>query len=332
MDAKKPLATKPATTVDWKAALWEAAKRKRLVIFCGSGISVDTPSNLPQWDDLIASIANAAKDVDIALMGSAKANLKLYREVKSLASKNPTQVAYAIRTRMIELQSQYPSYQVSQRFVDRFRSVFSRAEPNEYHRTIVSTAYQHIVTTNYDTLLETAADSAKHRQFALRAFGFKEQRNIAYAMYNRLSCIIHAHGTLNDLGETLENLVFTSEDYSRVSRRYPGFRLTLESLFLQNTILFVGYGASDPHIEGVLEELAFAMEFAKSGDSEQHFLVMKRKKTTEILRQTKRSMRVKLIELDEYGDVLSLLKELQQAFPRTRENGPVANILPPTHS
>src|SRR6185369_4160848 len=50
--------------------------------------------------------------------------------------------------------------------------------------------------------------------------------------------------------------VLGSRDYQDLLFRTPGYRQFLETLFASYTVLFVGFGGSDPNLEGVLDRLA----------------------------------------------------------------------------
>ena len=61
--------------------------------------------------------------------------------------------------------------------------------------------------------------------------------------------ILKAHGTLEDES----SMVFTSEDYRRITHANPAFNQMLSAILLSNSVLFVGYSLSDPNFRLLLE-------------------------------------------------------------------------------
>ena len=101
--------------------------------------------------------------------------------------------------------------------------MFYGAIPCDYHKTIVATNYRHIITTNYDALLEKAAKQEGYTSLLTRAYSYTEQQNLSMAIYSGKTAIIHAHGKIADI--KLDQFVLTEEAIFAIMKHNPGFRL-----------------------------------------------------------------------------------------------------------
>ena len=294
--------------------LCQLAKDGQLIIFVGSGISIG--SGLPKWDEFLEKFIEFCKEL--------RATYSKYPEVQSIFSdtllndaarqtrSHPTHVATVLKERMAALPSRI-STNVEKDFKRWFFKLFSDAEPNAQHHWIASTNYPYILTSNYDILLE---DAAKAVGAPYASISFYEKGLIAETLYNQTPAIIHVHGTAYDA--VLDKVVFTSEDYIRIIKKgEPGFSFALQSLFLRYSTLFVGYGASDPHLEDLMEEFAYFFDFEDSEHMSKNYLVVLREKAQTILDAYKKRMRTELIVIDDFRQYESLLKKINLASPRS---------------
>ncbi|WP_339067195.1 SIR2 family protein [Teredinibacter turnerae] len=90
----------------------------------------------------------------------------------------------------------------------------------------------------------------------------------------------------------------------------------MQSLFLRYSTLFVGYGASDPHLEDLLEEFAYFFDFSESKNMSKNYLVVLRDKNQAVLEAYKKKMRTELVVIDKFDDYEKLLKDINIAAPR----------------
>ena len=116
------------------------------------------------------------------------------------------------------------------------------ARPTEVHRSIVDTPYACVLTTNFDTLIEDAY-AAWGRHGRPKAPTGIELANHGTLLLDRTFFVLKAHGTLEDSA----SLVFTSDDYRRISFATPAFEAMLSAIFLSYALLFVGYSLGDPN-------------------------------------------------------------------------------------
>jgi hypothetical protein len=194
--------------------------------------------------------------------------------------------------------------------------MFNQKTPNILHSLIVKTSYPFILTSNYDTLFEDAAYTEGFNDLASSIYTYKDQLEIMSAIYNNKQCIIHIHGTATTLN--IDELIFTKEDYNKIIlKKYEGFSFALRILFTRYSTLFLGYGASDPHLEEVLEELAefFPLE-DKTFTLPESYLVTMRDKADSIMEAYKNRVRTNLIVIDDFSQYQDLLSHLQNKNPR----------------
>ena len=228
----------------------------------------------------------------------------------------PERVASVLKDWIVEVNNS-TNENLQKYFTSWMFSKFSSGEPNENHKLIVGTNYNFILTSNYDNLLEKAARIGKFEEINRNTYSYKDKSTydkLASRIYSDSPTLIHVHGDLH--GIALDEFVFTSEDYVKIVRNYPGFRMMLQSLFLKYSVLFVGYGGSDPHLESFMEEIAYFMNWSMLPELPRYYMVLKRKKAGAILNKYKSKLRTTIIEIDEYKEMTSLLRRLKLAAPR----------------
>lgn len=124
---------------------------KRLSIFAGSGISVD--SGLPTWDGLVDRYIESCRVLNTTLDPEYQFT-DIIDDAKNFKGKNLVETITALKEKVSECERAG----VNTDFLDSdLNEIFSGKTFNEYHSAIVSTSYNHIITTNYDELLESAA-------------------------------------------------------------------------------------------------------------------------------------------------------------------------------
>ena len=283
---------------------------QRLCLFAGSGISVD--SDLPDWNgfmryylDLCTTFNSIVSRVDSSLDFS---NVIEDAKIHS----NPIESITALKSKIDLLQENGYSSDIVNNSLIQF---FSNKAPNDYHRVIVNTNYNHIVTTNYDNLLEIAAEEEGHPDLNVRSYGYHETDRIASSIFQNHSSIIHAHGKINDL--KIDSIVLTQKDYLTIMKERPAFQLIINSLFVTNSILFVGYGASDPHFEDIIDSVNSTMHWnLESNDLPTCYIMMKQGSVNSIREALAQYKRIAIIPFEEYSDMLVFLKELCISVPR----------------
>jgi len=286
-------------------------RKKKLVIFVGSGVSI--AAGLPSWDGPLLKFLDFCEKLQEKLDPKYKFSKLIEDARKESNRRYPTRIASALKHQLIEIQNSH-AINVSDLFQDWMDDMFSVETPHSNHRLIVRTNFPFILTSNYDRLLEKAADDENFFELKMRSFTFKQPEKVAMAVYGRDPAIIHIHGNKRDLA--LDDFVFTAEDYVRIRNMYPGFTMALQSIFMNFSVLFLGYGGSDPHLEDFIEQMCFGMNWVKSESLPSYFLVLRKDKVDQVLTKYKDRLRTRLIVLDNYDQTALLLRRLQKACPR----------------
>lgn len=204
----------PADLQEGIRVLKRAQSQQRLVIFAGAGISKD--SGIPLWGDI--------KQEMLAALGS---------EISP--GTDPTLVAqYLFRTRG------------NKEYNEKIRELlgYDRSpEPNAIHKAIASLQPRHIITTNFDNLLErTLASQSLGEPYAL----IRCDQDFPYSNFPRF--LVKMHGDWN-----LMNFVFKEDDYLRYSQKWPLTESFVRGVFASNVVLFVGFSFEDRNLKQILD-------------------------------------------------------------------------------
>lgn len=296
--------------------LQQLLRAKRLVLFAGSGISVDPPASLPTWDGLLDKFIDWCGVLQPALPTDMRFE-KLLLEARDHTQRRPVQVASALKDQLLEVERRQ-SRNLQNAFANWLIQTLT-GKPNAYHHAIAKTDYPLILTSNYDGLIEAAALENNLWQLHMTTYSYKDPDKVAAAMYVDEPAVVHIHGQLPDVA--LGDIVFTQKDYTRIRRDHPGFTTILHTVFIKYSSLFVGYGGSDPHLEQLLEDSAHYLKNSTAPNLPQAYLVLRSDKVNAVLERYKMAFRTNIITVDKYEDALGLLESLQAGCPRTNSGG-----------
>lgn len=188
----------------------KSIKENSLILFVGAGISAN--SNLPTWGELIQS----------------------FREELDLPDDNSDDYQ--------KVAQYYYDTVGKNRYTKKIEEVFSSegiSKPNELHTLIEKIAPEHIITTNYDSLLEDQFESG-----LLKYNVVAEDKDIPYTSPRRY--LIKMHGDL-----TKNNIVLKEEDYLDYSSNFPMISNLIQTLIMNHTLLFVGYSLKDSTFKAI---------------------------------------------------------------------------------
>lgn len=298
-------------------ALKKELTKGRLIVFVGSGMSIAAPSSLPDWDTFIEKFINHCKHVIEILPPVAKQQYAdLIADAESRRTKDPIRVASVLKDFLKGLDKNNTlNINIEDSFKTWFIEIFAGKDFNENHSLITQIAFPYILTSNYDMLLEKALSESEFRSLSLQTYTFTEADSIAASLFSKEFAIIHMHGKYQNVA--LDNIVFTSEDYTKMLRRsFPGFTMSMQNLFSNYSTLFIGYGGSDPHLEDLLEEHAFYLNYSNNKNLPQNYLVSLKSKTDTIYNNYQIKRRTEIIAIDSYSEYKTLLQSLQKEHPR----------------
>lgn len=190
-----------------------------VVAFVGSGPSCD--AGLPSWSELLHRVA-----AEIELDGEIEATL---RRGDFLAA------AHFLARQRTERDIQ-----------ERIAKQIKRAArgPGTIHELIVKLPFAGIITTNYDLLL-TEADVS--RNFSLPITYLNSSLRGKF----RERFLLHLHGHVDDPA----SIVITRQGYDDIQLKENQVRQFLSSVFQARSVLFIGFGFADDHIDNLLRDL-----------------------------------------------------------------------------
>lgn len=205
------------TTKSHILQLQEAMKQNRLVVFAGAGASASV--GVPTWPELIQSFKSELPD-EMYDEGDALKTAEAYRELRG-------DVEYLSHIKKV-----LKDGEISRGLV---------------HDAIVNLNPCHIITTNYDDLLEQAA-IYNNKQYYVVAKDEDLPLNQGEKM------IIKMHGDFVN-----NNIVLTENDYYDYRRNFPLINAFLLSLFATKVVLFVGFSFNDINLKFILRHVSSAL-------------------------------------------------------------------------
>lgn len=189
----------------------EASRQNRLVIFVGAGVSAS--AGVPLWRDLISEI-----------------------------KKELPQDVIKEETDFLKIAQLYKEQRGEKEYLERVKEILriDKVAPSPIHDALIKLNPCHIITTNYDNLLEQAVlHNNEHFHIVRR------DEDIPYNHGERM--LIKMHGDFDS-----RKIVLTENDYYDYRLNYPLIRAFILSLFASKLILFVGFSFNDTNIKNIL--------------------------------------------------------------------------------
>lgn len=208
----------------------KAKEDDKLVIFVGAGVSSN--SGIPNWRGLVQGFAKQ--------LGYSKCKECIYRKKNKKCSDNLECEINADEYLKIP---QYYYNEHKKKYYKIIEDVLDiEAEPNELNKIIMDIQPKHIITTNYDKLIENT--KSVNRMIYRVIYQDKE-------LINRYSnnYIIKMHGDIKDL----KNIVLKEDDYLSYSQNHILIETMIKALLLDHTFLFVGYSLNDYNLKLIMK-------------------------------------------------------------------------------
>lgn len=193
--------------------LHEASVQNKLVVFVGAGVSAN--SGVPTW----SSLTNAFKEDLPDTIKKETDDLKVAQIYKDTYGRKA--------------------------YFEKVRNVLKdgRVAYNPIHNAILELNPVHIITTNYDDLIEQSIQS-NYKQYDI----ITQDSDLPYYRYP--SKVVKMHGDFKT-----GNIVLTEEDYYNYAATFPLIRSFVTSLFTTNVVLFVGFSFSDLNLKIILNDI-----------------------------------------------------------------------------
>ena len=194
-----------------------ASRENRLVIFVGAGVSMN--SSVPSWNQLITRM---------------KAEL-------------PNE--FSEETDALKIAQIYKDSCGHKEYMDKVKDIllYNKAVPNPLHKSILALNPCHIITTNYDDLIEQEL-SKDFLQYHI----VRKDKDIPQMTYP--NTLVKMHGDY-----VTDNIVLTEDDYYNYKENFPLTRAFVQSLFASKLILFVGFSFADLNLKFILNELKYIL-------------------------------------------------------------------------
>ena len=208
---------------------------QRLVVWCGSGLSV--PAGLPNWAQLRSAISAAQRDKVATMQG--EDGLKLHAQVEQIARIDNPWVAFE------KLQELGPTT-----FRETIRHALRAAATSpipSYYRSLWSLRVAAVLNLNLDRLA-TRAYSDRYPGRLLTEFTGGNIANHLQVLRDPQPFVVNLHGTTDDVSTWI--FTYSQLQALRKNEAYTGFiRLCLSAY----TVLFLGVSADDIAVGGHLE-------------------------------------------------------------------------------
>lgn len=108
--------------------------------------------------------------------------------------------------------------------------------PGHLHRLLLQIPWTNVFTTNWDTLLETAAKSERLRRYDI----VTKTEDLPKTTGSR---IFKLHGTVY----TTKDLIFTEEDFRTYPTKYAPFVNTVQQAMMETVFVLIGFSGEDPN-------------------------------------------------------------------------------------
>lgn len=280
--------------MEWPNPLIKEISARRCIIFLGAGASIgcydDNGNHPPNWKSLLENTASqfVTEETD-------------FQEIKDFLEKQ----------RFLDAAEIIFSY-IDSAEVDQFlRDTFKRPgyHPTKLHEAILNIDPKIVITTNFDEIYESQFPG--EGLFVVKKY---YEEGILDEIRSPVRLLIKAHGCVT----SPKNIVITRSQYYKARSKFPSFFSLLDSLFLTNTVLFIGCSLDDPDIQLVLANTKIAVP-----STHPHYALIPKPIHQAIAKAIRRSYNIKLLEFDVSdditADVIRLLESLRDEVLAHRE-------------
>lgn len=256
----------------WPDSLVEELADRRAIIVMGAGASAgafDQSNNSPPtWPKLLSSLGEHIKEsTDQQFVESLVQEKRFLDAAQIIVDK----IDMADFSRVIKEMLKKPKF-----------------EPSEFHKNIYEIDPKIVVTTNYDEIYENyckkVSDENSHNVCKYY------ETHILNDIRSPTRCIVKAHGCVSDPAR----IILSRSSYFNAQRNSSDFFSVLNSVFLTNTVLFVGCGLEDPDINLILENTNIA-----APSQHTHYALVPKGRHSSIAGAYQTTYNLKLIEYED---------------------------------
>lgn len=269
----------------------EKTQNDKLIVFVGAGISKNV-EGMPDWNELIIKMADA---INYSKCNTCK---KKTKDCKASC-------------KFIDVYSNDEFLKIPQYVYNRSKSLYNRvlSENIDHDRTIdapLSNAIfdltpSHIITTNYDKLLENCKNAQGDNYGVI-----VNDKDLLKSQKNKY--VIKMHGDIDDLN----TIVLKESDYLEYTQNHILIEMFVKSLLTDHTILFLGYSLNDYNIKLIISWINYirAQNKALDKDTKFGYIVLDNKKTSKVEQKYFEKNNIGVINLYNMPIVNDIPKEL----------------------
>ncbi|HJT28880.1 MAG TPA: SIR2 family protein [Pyrinomonadaceae bacterium] len=201
------------------------------IVFAGAGLSQG--SGLPGWTTLLGQMIDWGQEQGIALAD--RDELEGY-----IANGDLLLVAEELRER-------FGRTDFHRFMLDTFTPL--KCTPTDTHRILPKIPFAAALTSNYDSLLESAY--TLEQGSSPRTFTYAEYPELSMMLRRNDFYLLKVHGTI----DRIQSIVLGTLDYREIVYSNQAYRQHLAALFSTRTILFLGFSLTDPDLLLFLDNL-----------------------------------------------------------------------------
>lgn len=190
----------------------KAMRQNRLVVLVGAGASATC--GVPSWSSLIDELK---KELDVP----------------------------EYETDFLKIPQLYKNMRKHKEYHERIKEILldGQVQSSYVQDEILKLNPCHIITTNYDNLLEQAIVKSRDSYFVV-----KRDEDLPYNRGERM--LLKMHGDFAS-----DNIVLTEDDYLDYARNFPLMRSYVMSLFASKLVLLIGFSYSDINLKYILRDV-----------------------------------------------------------------------------
>lgn len=193
-----------------------ASENDKLALFIGSGISIN--SGMPSWKNVIEVFA---KELGIEEFGTDD-----YLDIP---------------------EKYYRKYGVLEYNKILESSLNANASNLDIQKKLYDLNPSHIITTNWDELLEAALNEVENNEYSI----VSNDHDLSRTDNSKL--IIKMHGCISNIYRDENAIVMKYSDYLNYDKNFPLVDVFVKSIFSTKRVLFIGYSLADKNVQQILD-------------------------------------------------------------------------------
>ena len=232
--------------------LREASENNRLIIFVGAGVSNN--SGIPGWNELVKCFAQKLNYDKCKKCNFHSSNCQM-SDCKE--KYNFCQDDYLKIPQFFYNKDENEYFKTIKEFFN------IDAQPNLINNILIDLHPKHIITTNFDNLIE----NTNNPNTMVYKVITKDKDLLTYKSNN--SYIIKMHGDINEIKE----IVLMENDYLNYSQKHILIETFIKSLLIDCTFLFIGYSLNDYNLKLIISWFEYLAKGCEKAQRQKNYIV-----------------------------------------------------------